>query len=133
MGARLRYAKVIDRELFMIRGGRIHPSLANEVVTNDEPGRVGAFLVIRAWSDDHGTFTEQWRIETPGARVLYESTPRELHLATKTHVEHLEDEVADLEIEFAADDYTVVFTLDETEVARVDFPIRVVDQVDREA
>jgi hypothetical protein len=123
MGARLRYAKVIDREAFFARGGRVHPGLANEVVLEDEPGRAGAFLLLRAWDDDQGTFTEQWRIESPGGQTVYESAPRELHLASKNHLEKLEDEVADLNFEYAADDYNVVFLLDEREVARVTFPV----------
>lgn len=123
MGVRLQYAKVIDRELYFARGAKVHPGLENYVVTNNEPGRAAAFLVIRAWTDDHGTFTEQWRIETPGGRVVYESTPREIHIATNNHTERLEDEVADLEVEFAADDYTLVLTLDDREVARVNFPL----------
>lgn len=124
MGARLRYAKVIDRERFLVRGGRVHPGLDNEVLLLDEPGKAAIFLVLRAWSDDHGTFTEQWRIESPGGTTLYESAPREIHLATPKHTERLEDEVVDLHCEFAADDYMVVLTLDEMEVARVNFPVR---------
>jgi hypothetical protein len=124
MGARLQYAKVIDRELFLARGGRVHPKLENAVVLDDEPGTAGAFLVLRAWTDDHGTFTEQWRIESPAGMTVYESVPREIHLATTSHVERLEDEVADLELDFAADDYTLVLRLDDREVARVDFPVR---------
>lgn len=123
MGARLHYAKVIDRSLFLTRGAKVHPALENKVVLQDEPGTAGVFLVLRAWGDDHGTFTEQWRIESPGGEVLYESVPRELHLATETHVERLEDEVGDLELQYSADDYNVVFTLDEMEVARATFPV----------
>jgi hypothetical protein len=123
MGARLQYAKVIDRELFYIRGGRLHPGLHNQVVVAEEPGVVAAFLVFRAWSDDTGTFTEQWRIETPGGTTIYESAPRELHIASNGHIEKLEDEVADLHVEYAADDYRVVFVLDDREVARVGFPV----------
>ena len=125
MGARLQYAKVIDRQLFVERGGRVHPKLENEVVLNGEPGVAGAFLVLRAWTDDHGTFTEAWRVESPAGTTLYSGVPRELHLATASYVERLEDEVADLRLEFAADDYTVVFSLDDLEVARVDFPVTV--------
>lgn len=125
MGARLQYAKVIDRELFMNRGGKLHPHLENQVFLHDEPGRAGAFLVMRGWTDDHGTFTEQWRLEGPGGGVIYESLPRELHIATKSHVERLEDEVADLDFQYSAENYSVVFTLDETEVARIDFPVTV--------
>src|SRR3989337_3857018 len=103
MGARLRYAKVIDRQSFMNKGSKIHPGLENEVIVNGEPGRAGAFLVLRGWGDDHGTFTEQWRIEDPGGMRLYERTPREIHVPTNGHVERLEDEVADLEFDFASD------------------------------
>ncbi len=124
MGARLQYAKVIDRKLFMVRGGRVHPGLDSEVVLLEEPGPAGAFLVLRAWNDDHGTLTEQWRIESPGGSVLYKSAPREIHLATPRHVEKLEDEISDLEFLFASDDYEVVFTLDDRDVARLTFPVR---------
>ncbi len=123
MGARLQYAKVIDRERFLTKGGRIHPGLDNEVLLLDEPGKSAVFLVMRAWADDHGTFTEQWRIESPGGSTLYESAPREIHMPTVQHVERLEDEIVDLEFQFAADDYTVVFAIDEMEVARVEFPV----------
>jgi hypothetical protein len=125
MGARLRWAKVVDREHFYIKGGKLHPGLDSKVVVDDEPGTAAAFMVLRAWSDGHGTFTEQWRIESPGGTNLYESTPRELHIASQSHVERLEDEVSDLNIEYAGDNYRVVFTLDDREVARVGFPVRV--------
>ena len=125
MGARLQYAKVIDRQLFMVRGGKLHPHLENQVFLQDEPGRAGAFLVMRGWTDDHGTFTEQWRLEGPGGGVIYESLPRELHIATRGHVEKLEDEVADLDFQYSADNYRIVFTLDDNEVARVSFPVTV--------
>ena len=123
MGARLQYAKVIDRERFLTKGGRIHPGLENEVLLLDEPGKSAVFLVMRAWGDDHGSFTEQWRIESPGGSTLYESAPREIHMATKQHIEKLEDEIVDLEFQFAADDYMVVFAIDDMEVARVQFPV----------
>lgn len=125
MGARLQYAKVIDRELYLTRGGRVHPKLENEVVLLEEPGTAGAFLVLRAWTDDHGSFTERWRIESPGGTTEYSSVPREIHLATATHVEKVEDEVAGLRLEYAAEDYTLVLELDDREVARVEFPVRV--------
>jgi hypothetical protein len=127
MGARLHWAKVIDREVFVKGGGRVHPGLENRVVLSDAPGVAGAFLVLRAWGDDHGTFTEQWRIVGSGGGTVYESLPREVHLATEGHVEKLEDELADLEFEYAADDYNVVFLLDDREVARVTFPVVVPD------
>ena len=123
MGARLHYAKVIDREKFMVKGGRVHPGLANEVQLLEEPGKAAVFLIKRAWGDDHGSFTEQWRVESPGGSVLYESAPRELHMPTEQHVEKLQDEVMDLEFQFAADDYSVAFLLDDRIVARVQFPV----------
>lgn len=125
MGARLVYAKVIDRQLFYDRGAKLHPKLENEVMLHGEPGPAGAFFVFRGWADDHGTFTEQWRIKEPEGRTIYESLPREIHIASNGHIERLEDEVANLDLEFAADDYTVIFFLDEREVARVSFPVRV--------
>lgn len=125
MGARLQYAKVIDRQLYFDRGARVHPGLESHIFLNGEPGIAGAFLVMRAWTDDHGTFTEQWCIETPGGTRVYESAPRELHLATTSHVERLQDEVADLKLDYVADDYRVVFTLDEHRVAAVNVPVTV--------
>lgn len=127
MGARLKYAKVIDRQLFYDRGGRVHPGLENEILVPDEPGVAAAFLVLRGWSDDHGTCTETWRLVTPGGTAVYESTPREIHLATNGHIEKLEDEVADLKVEYATDDYEVVFSLDGREVSRAIVPVRVTD------
>ncbi|MGH2751590.1 MAG: hypothetical protein ACRDK3_12065 [Actinomycetota bacterium] len=130
MGARLRYAKVIDRKLFFDQGGRLHPGLDNVIVVNDEPGVAGAFMVFRGWADDHGSVTEQWRIEGPGGLTIYESVARELHLATKTHIERLEDEITDLKVEQVEGNYSVVFLLDEEEVGRTGFTVRLV-QIER--
>ena len=127
MSARLQYAKVIDRELFYKKGAKIHPGLENEVVLQDEPGKAGAFLVLRGWTADHGTFTEQWRLVGTGGGVLYESTPREIHLSTKGHVEKLEDEVADLDFQYSSDDYSIVFFIDDAEVGRSRFSVRLVE------
>lgn len=124
MGARLGYAKVIDRELFYSRGGRIHPGLDNEVALKDGEVVAGAFLVLRAWTDDHGSFTEQWRVEGPGGALIYRSLPREMHLATPSHVEKLEDEITDLEIDDPDAAYQAVFLLDDEEVARTTFVVR---------
>lgn len=123
MGARLQYAKVIDRETFIMQGGSVHPALENRVVLQSDPGPALAFLVLRAWTDDHGTFTERWQIQGAAGGLVYESTPRELYLATTSHVERLQDEVADVTFEYASDDYQCVFFLDEHEVARVQFPV----------
>ena len=124
MGARLHYAKVLDQYLFYSQGGRIHPGLVNKVMARPADDRTAAFLVLRGWGDDHGTFTEQWRIESPRGAVLYESVPREIHLASRAHLERLEDEVSDLEVDGAGDDYLAVFSLDDREVARVAFSVQ---------
>jgi hypothetical protein len=124
LGARLQYAKVIDRELFYARGGRVHPKLESDVILQQEPGTAGAFLVLRAWTGDHGSFTERWSLRSPGGATVYESVPREIHLATESHVERLEDEVADLELDVGADDYELVLFLDDREVARARFTVR---------
>ena len=128
MGARLAYAKVVDRQRFYMEGAKIHPGLDNGVLLDGEPGKAGAFLVLRGWTDDHGTFTEQWRIQEPDGRTIYESLPRELHLPTTSHTERIEDEVADLDLDFASDGYNVIFFLDEVEVARTRFPVRAQNQ-----
>ncbi|MEA2460435.1 MAG: hypothetical protein QOH90_612 [Actinomycetota bacterium] len=127
MGARLVYGKVVDRDTFMKRGAKVSPHTESRVLLAEDPGPAGAFLVLRAWTDHHGTFTEQWRIEGSGGGVVYESVPRELHLATAAHTEHLEDEVVDLEFQYAADDYNAVFFLDDREVARVTFAVQTQD------
>lgn len=125
MGARLVYAKVIDREVFYVNErGRVHPALENRVVLDGARGVAGAFLVLRGWGDDHGSFTERWRLHGPGGETLYESIPREVHLPTTNHVEKLEDEIADLDLPVDGDAYHVVFELDEQEVARVRFEVR---------
>ncbi|MEA2447468.1 MAG: hypothetical protein QOK47_1105 [Actinomycetota bacterium] len=124
MGARLAYAKVIDRQLFYERGGNLHPKLENEVVVPDEPGVAGAFLVFRGWADDHGSFTEGFRIKEPEGRTVYTSSPREVHIPSNDHTERLEDEVADLELEFASEGYLLIFYVDDREVASVSFDVK---------
>lgn len=125
MGVRLHYAKVVDEELFYKRGGKVHPGLENKVLLEEEPGRAATFLLLRAWGDNHGTFTEQWRIEGSGGGLIYESLPREVHIATPSHLERLSDELSDVNFEYAADDYSVLFLLDEREVARATFSVEV--------
>jgi hypothetical protein len=46
-----------------------------------------------------------------------------VHVATPSHTEELQDEISDLELDAADDDYNVVFYLDDREVARVGFPV----------
>ncbi|MGH2827297.1 MAG: hypothetical protein ACRDKF_10045 [Actinomycetota bacterium] len=130
MGARLRYAKVIDRKLFFDQGGKLHPGLENVIVVDGEPSVAAAFMVLRAWADDRGSATEQWRIQGPSG-TIYESIPREMHLATATHMERLQDEISDLKIEQVEGNYSVAFLLDDEEVARVPFGVRLVGGGDR--
>ena len=125
MGARLQYAKVLDQYFFYQEGGRVHPGLPNRVVIPHSGGPAAAFLVLRAWSDDRGTFTEQWRIEGPDGSVVYQSVPREIHMPTRGHTEKLRDEVSDLVLGPDGGVYRAVFSLDDNEVARVDFPVQV--------
>lgn len=124
MGARLQYAKVLDQYFFYREGGRVHPGLPNRVVIPHNGGPAAAFLVLRAWSDDHGTFTEQWRIEGPDGSIVYRSVPREIHMPTRGHTERLRDEITDLDLDGVDGIYRAVFTLDDYEVARVDFPVQ---------
>lgn len=125
MGVRLAYAKVIDRQLFYDKGGNLHPKLDNIVVLQKEPGPAGAFLVFRGWADDHGSFTEQFRIKEPEGRTIYTSSSREVPMPSRDHTERLEDEVADLELEFAGEGYLVIFYVDDREVASVTFDVKV--------
>lgn len=124
MGARLQYAKVLDQYFFYREGGRVHPGLPNKVVIPHNGGPAAAFLVLRAWSDDHGTFTEQWRIEGPDRSIVYQSVPREIHMPTRSHIERLQDEVSDLDLGAVEGVYRAVFSLDDYEVAGVDFPVQ---------
>jgi hypothetical protein len=124
VGARLQYAKVLDQYFFYREGGRVHPGLPNRVVIPHNGGPAAAFLVLRAWSDDHGTFTEQWRIEGPDGSIVYRSVPREIHMPTRAHTERLWDEITDLDLGGVDGLYRAVFTLDDYEVARVDFPVQ---------
>lgn len=121
MGARLRYAKVVDRQSFINSGGAIRPGLANEVELPDgDPGRAEPFYVLRAWDDVDAAFTETWRIVEPEGRTVHTSAPREV---LSSH-DDLSDEVDDAEFDFAADGYQLVFEVDGGEVARVDFPVK---------
>jgi hypothetical protein len=123
VGARLQYAKVLDQYFFYREGGRVHPGLPNKVIVPHQGGPAAAFLVLRAWADDHGTFTEQWRIENGDGSVVYQSVPREIHMPTRDHTERLQDEVTDLELDVAGV-YRAVFSLDDYEVARLEFPVQ---------
>ncbi|MDQ3661303.1 MAG: hypothetical protein M3454_09645 [Actinomycetota bacterium] len=128
MSARLQYAKVLDQYFFYREGGRVHPGLPNKVIVPHNGGPAAAFLVLRAWSDDHGTFTEQWRIEGFDGSRVYQSVPREIHMPTRSHTERLQDEVSDLVLQAAEGVYRAVFSLDDEEVGRVEFPIQLSEE-----
>ena len=123
MGVRLKYAKVVDRELFLSQGGSINPGLDNRVqLLGEAPAKAGVFEIHRNWYDLSGSFTESWRVIDPHGRTLYSGLDREVIDANHDLV----DEVVDLEFEYADDGYAVVFEVDEREVARVSFSV--VDQ-----
>jgi hypothetical protein len=124
LGARLSYVKVIDSGEFLARGGRLSPGLPNLVLVRSEPGVAATLKVLRGWDHGHGTYTEQWRIEDPGGLTIYESVPREIHLPTPEHVERLEDEVSDLKIDYAADGFSLIVSLDEAARATVQFTVQ---------
>ncbi len=120
MGARLKYIKVVDRELFLRSGGNITPRLENRVqLLAEPPAKVGVFEIHRNWYDLQGAFTESWRIVDPHGRTLHEGLDREVTAGNQDLV----DEVAALEVEYADDGYQVVFFIDDREIARVDFEV----------
>lgn len=121
MGARLRYAKVVDRDAFLRSGGTVRPGLDSQVrlPADTEPVHAAPFLVLRAWEDADGAFTETWRILDPHGRTVRAPVEREV-LATQGE---LADEVADQLFEYADDGYQLVLEVDGAEVARADFPV----------
>ena len=120
MGVRLKYAKVVDRELLLRTGGSISPGLDNRVkLLAEPPARAAVFEIHRNWSDMSGGFTESWRIVDPHGRTLYTGLDREVIDGNQDLV----DEVADLEFEYADTGYAVVFHVDEREVARASFEV----------
>ncbi|HYI44820.1 MAG TPA: hypothetical protein VE174_05070 [Actinomycetota bacterium] len=125
MNVRLAYGKIIDRQVFYEKGGNLHPKLDNIVLLQAEPGIAGAFLIFRGWADDHGSFTEQFKIKEPEGRTIYTSSPREVHIVSATHTERLEDEVADLEFEFAGEGYLLILYADGREIATINFDVKV--------
>ena len=120
MGATLRYAKVIDRDVHQRRGGGVRPGLDNGVyLTGEPPADVAPFVVLRAW-DRFDAMTETWRILDPHGRTVREPMSREVVEGQG----ELADEVEDLHVEFPHDAYQVVFEVEGREVARVDVPVK---------
>lgn len=123
MGATLRYAKVVDADRYQRQGGVTRPGTESTIrLAQSGPAPALPFLVLRAWDDiDAGGVAEQWTLRSPHGRTLYESASRTV-LADQGEIA---DEVDDLEIEYADDDYTLVLSIDGREVARVDVPVEV--------
>lgn len=123
MGATLRYAKVIDADLYQRQGGVTKPGTGSRLrLPGAGPATVLPFLVLRAWDDiDSGGVGERWRIDGPHGRTVY-TAPTRTVLADQGEIV---DEIDDLDVEFGGDDYTLVLFIDDREVARVDVPVEV--------
>lgn len=120
MGARLKFAKVVDRDLFLRTGSEIRPGLENRVILHDAaPAKSAGFAVRREWYDADGAFTESWAIQDPHGRTIHEGLDREVVGGNN----ELVDEIDDLLFEYADSGYQLVLSIDDREVARVDFDV----------
>lgn len=129
MGARLKFAKVVDRERFLRTGGEVRPGMENRVeLLAAAPAKSAGFAVRREWYDVEGAFTESWAIQDPHGRTVHEGLDREIVGGNQEIV----DEVDDLLFEYADSRYQLVLSVDGREVARVDFDVVEVDVEDEE-
>lgn len=120
MGARLKFAKVVDRDLFLRTGAEVTPGTENRVqLLSEAPAKAGSFMVRREWYDVDGAFTESWGIRDPHGRTLYQGLDREVVGGNQ----ELVDEIDDLLFEYADNGYQLVLSVDDREVARVDFDV----------
>jgi hypothetical protein len=121
MGIRLRYAKVVDQDLFLRTGGTVRPGLDNEIrlVEDGTPAQAAPFLVLRAWDDVDGAFTETWRLVDPHGRTVRPATTREILQGQS----EINDEIVDQQFEYADDSYQLVLEIDDREVARANFSV----------
>lgn len=120
MGARLKYAKVVDDDLFQRTGAHIRPGLDNRVrLLGPAPAKAAPFAVHREWYDVQGAFTESWRLLDPHGRTVHEGLDREV-VGGNTE---LVDEIDDQEFEYADSGYQLVLEVDGREVARADFDV----------
>lgn len=120
MGAKLKYAKVVDVDLFRRTGGQITPGLDNRVeLRGSAPAPAADFEVHRSWYAVDGAFTESWRIVDPHGRTVHEGLEREVVGGNLD----LADEVADQTFEYADAGYQLVLSVDGREVARADFEV----------
>ncbi len=120
MGARLKYAKVVDRDRFLRTGAQITPGLENRVeLLSEAPAKAASFGVHREWYDVDGSFTESWAIVDPHGRTVYAGVDREVTGGNQ----ELVDELDDVMFEYADSGYQLVLSIDGREVARVDFDV----------
>ena len=120
MGARLKFAKVVDRDLFLRTGAQVTPGLDNRVeLVGTPPTKAAGFMVRREWYDVDGAFTESWSLQDPHGRTIYSGLDREVIGGN----EELVDELDDVMFEYADSGYQLVLSVDEREVARADFEV----------
>ena len=129
MGARLKFAKVVDRDLFLRTGAEVTPGLDNRVeLLSEAPAKAAGFMIRREWYDVDGAFTESWSIQDPHGRTLYQGVDREI-IGGNTEIV---DEIDDLVFDYADSGYQLVLSVDEREVARADFDVVEAATDDRE-
>jgi hypothetical protein len=129
VGARLKFAKVVDRDLFLRTGSEVRPGLDNRVqLLGPAPAKSAGFAVRREWYDVDGAFTESWSIQDPHGRTVYTGLDREVVGGNS----ELVDEIDDLLFEYADNGYQLVLSVDDREVARVDFDVVEVEEPDQE-
>ena len=120
MGARLKFAKVVDRDLFLRSGAEVTPGLDNRVeLLSEAPAKAAGFMIRREWYDVDGAFTESWSLRDPHGRTLYQGLDREVIGRNQ----ELVDEIDDLVIDYADSGYQLVLEVDGREVARADFEV----------
>jgi hypothetical protein len=126
MAARLAWLKVVDADRYRTEGGRVRPGLDNVVeLIAPAPAEAAPFLILRAWDDVDGAFTETWRIEEPYGRTLYEGVEREILTGFGSAATGgVADEIAGHTFEYADKGFQVVVEVDGREVARADFEVR---------
>ena len=120
MGARLKFAKVVDRDLFLRTGAQVTPGLDNRVeLVGEAPAKAAGFMVRREWYDVEGAFTESWSIQDPHGRTVYTGLDREVVGGNS----ELVDELDDVLFEYADSGYQLVLEIDGREVARANFEV----------
>jgi len=116
----LKFAKVVDRDLFLRAGAEVTPGLDNRVeLVGEAPTKAAGFMVRREWYDVDGAFTESWAIRDPHGRTVDQGLDREVVGGNQ----ELVDELDDVLFEYADSGYQLVLDVDGREVARVDFDV----------